>query len=60
MASNGLTSPPFVEDVVGKVEAYAGAVLIYDRTDKDAIAVEELQVDGVSVDIVGVVEEEGV
>jgi hypothetical protein len=58
--ADGLAGAPFVEDIVGEVVVDARAVLLCDRTDKDAVAVEELQVDGVGVGVVWVVEEQGV
>jgi hypothetical protein len=60
MSANRLAGTPLVEDVVGEVEFDAGAVLFCDRADENAIAVEELQVDGVCVGVVGIVEEERV
>lgn len=60
VAPDRLAGAPFVEDVVGQVVAEACAVLLRDRADEDAVAVEELQVDGVGAGVVGVVEEERV
>lgn len=60
LAADGLAGAPFVEDVVGEVVLQAGAVLFGDGADEDAVAVEELQVDGEGVLVVGVVEEERV
>lgn len=60
MSANRLAGSPFVEDVVGQVVAQARAVLLGHRADEDAVAVEELQVDGVGTRVVGIVEEEGV
>ena len=59
-ASNRLSSGPVVEDVVRQVVLKLGAVLLGDRADEDTITVEELQVDGVGVLVLGIVEENGV
>ena len=58
--ADGVASAPFVEDVIGEVVVDARAVLLCDWADKDAVAVEELQVDGVGVGVIWVVEEQRV
>lgn len=60
LAADGLAGAPFVEDVVGEVEGDACAVFFCDGGNEDAVSVEELEVDGVGVGVVGVVEEQGV
>ena len=60
LSADGLAGAPFVEDVVGEVEGDARAVLLCDGGDEDSVTVEELEVDGVGVGIIGVVEEQGV
>lgn len=60
MSADGLAGAPLVENVVGEVVAQACAVLLCDRADQDTITVEELKIDGVSVRVVGVVEEQRV
>jgi hypothetical protein len=60
VSADGAAGAPFVEDVVGEVVVDARAILLCDWADKDAVAVEELQVDGVSVGVVWVVEEQRV
>jgi hypothetical protein len=59
-SADGLAGAPFVEDVVGEIVVDACAVLLCDGADKDAVAIEELQVDGVGVGVVRVVEEQRV
>lgn len=59
-SADGLTGAPFVEDVIGEIIVEACAVLLCDGADQDAVAIEELQVDGVGVGIVRVVEEQRV
>jgi hypothetical protein len=59
-STDGLASGPLVEDIIGQVVLELGAVLPGDGADKNAISVEELEIDGVGVLIVGVVEEQGV
>lgn len=59
-STDGLASTPFVKYVVGEIEFKTGAVLLCYGTDENTIAIEELEIDGVGVRIVGVVEEEGV
>jgi hypothetical protein len=59
-STDGLASGPLVENIIGQVVLELGAVLPGDGADKNAISVEELEIDGVGVLIVGVVEEQGV
>lgn len=59
-SANRLSSTPFVKDVIGEVEVDAGAVLLSDGAHEDTVAVEELQIDGVRVGVVGIVEEQRV
>ena len=59
-STDGFAGAPFVEDVIGEVVVEARAVLLCNRADKDAVAVEELQVNGVGVGVVRVVEEQRV
>lgn len=59
-SADGFAGAPFVEDVIGEVVVEARAVLLCNRADKDAVAVEELQVNGVGVGVVRVVEEQRV
>lgn len=60
VSADGLASSPFIEDVVREVVGNTGAVFLRDRRDKDAGAIEELEIDAVSVLVGGVVEEERV
>lgn len=59
-SADGLAGAPFVEDVIGEVVVDTRAVFLCHGADKDAVAVEELQVDGVGVWVVRVVEEQRV
>lgn len=58
LAANGLACSPLVENVVGEVVFYARTVFFCYWADEDAVAEEELQVDGVRVGVLGVVEEQ--
>lgn len=59
-SADGLASGPLVEDIIGQVVLELGAVLLGNGAYKDTISVEELEIDGVGVLIVGVVEEQRV
>ena len=60
LAANGLASAPLVEDIVGELVFDARAVFFGHGAHEDAVAEEELQVDGVGVGVFGVVEEQRV
>lgn len=59
-STDGLASGPLVEDIIGQVVLELGAVLLGNGADQNTVSVEELEIDGVGVLIVGVVEEQRV